>query len=276
METSALDEQAVAAEARLLWEAERTRVAVAPVIERHPSATIADAYAIQLAGRALRLGAPGAALVGRKVGLTSRVMQEMMGVDQPDFGYLTAAMISPDGAALDPAEFLAPRVEAEIAFRLRAPLSGAALTIDDVLAATEAVAPALEVIDSRIADWRIGIVDTIADNASSGHVVLGEWTALDALAGLDLATVPVTLAVTPDGDANTGTGAAVLGHPAAPIAWLARALHQYDAGAAIDAGAVVIPGAVSRALPVAAGQTARATFAGLGEVTATFEARQLQ
>ncbi len=182
-------------------------------------------------------------------------------------------MISPDGAALDPARFLAPRVEAEIAFRLRAPLSGADLTIDDVLAATEAVAPALEVIDSRIADWRIGIVDTIADNASSGHVVLGAWQPLDALADLDLAAIPVTLAVTPDGDANTGTGAAVLGHPAAPIAWLARALHQYDAGGiAIAPGAIVIPGAVSRALPVAAGQTARATFAGLGEVRASFAA----
>lgn len=265
-----LDEGAVAAEARLLLEAERSRVAVAPVIERHPEATIADAYAIQLAGRALRLERPGAALVGRKVGLTSRAMQEMMGVDQPDFGYLTAAMISPDGAALDAARFLAPRVEAEIAFRLKEPLAGAALTIADVLAATEAVAPALEVIDSRIADWRIGIVDTIADNASSGHVVVGAWQPLDALAGLDLATIAVTLAVTPDGDANAGTGAAVLGHPAAPIAWLAKALHQHDAGAAIERGAIVIPGAVSRALPVTSGQTARATFAGLGEVTANF------
>lgn len=265
-----LEESAVAEEARLLLEAERTGVAVAPVIERHPEATIADAYAIQLAGRDLRLAAPGAALVGRKVGLTSRAMQEMMGVDQPDFGYLTAAMISPDGAALDPAAFLAPRVEAEIAFRLKAPLSGATLSVEEVLAATAAIAPALEVIDSRIADWRIGIVDTIADNASSGHVVLGAWQPLDALAGLDLAALPVTLAVTPDGDANAGTGAAVLGHPAAPIAWLARALHEYDAGAAIAAGAIVIPGAVSRALPVAPGQTARATFEGLGEVVAVF------
>ena len=265
-----LDRETVAAEARLLLEAERTRAAVAPVIDRHPQATIADAYAIQLVGRDLRLAEPGMALVGRKVGLTSRAMQEMMGVDQPDFGYLTGAMISHDGAVLDVARFLAPRVEAEIAFRLRAPLAGAAVTIDDVLAATAAIAPALEVIDSRIADWRIGIVDTIADNASSGHVVLGEWTPLDTIAGLDLAAIPVTLAVTPDGDANSGTGAAVLGHPAAPIAWLARALHDHDPTATIAPGAIVIPGAVSRALPVAPGQTARATFAGLGEVEATF------
>ncbi len=137
-----------------------------------------------------------------------------------------------------------------------------------MLAATEAVAPALEVIDSRIADWRIGIVDTIADNASSGHVVLGAWQLPPP--DLDLAAVEVSLAVTPDGDANEGTGAAVLGHPAAPIAWLARALHRYDAGAAIGAGAIVIPGAVSRALPVAPGQTARAAFAGLGAVSAQF------
>ncbi len=266
--TEALSPEAVAAEARLLWEAERTRVAVAPVVERHPGATIADAYAIQLAGRALRLAEPGATLVGRKVGLTSDVMQRMLGVDQPDFGYLTATMVSADGATLAPADFLAPRVEAEIAFKLKAPLAGASLTIDDVLAATEAVAPALEVIDSRIADWKIGIADTVADNASSGHVVLGAWQPLPA--GLDLAAVAVSLSVTPDGDANSGTGAAVLGHPAAPIVWLARALHQYGGGEGIAAGEIVIPGAVSRALPVAPGQTARASFAGLGDVSVSF------
>ncbi|HST43363.1 MAG TPA: 2-keto-4-pentenoate hydratase [Conexibacter sp.] len=268
-EARALDERAVADEARLLLEAERTRVAIAPVIDRHPGATIADAYAIQLAGRALRLAEPGAALVGRKVGLTSEVMQRMLGVDQPDFGYLTATMVSADGAALDPGVFLAPRVEAEIAFRLKAPLSGAELTIEDVLAATEAVAPALEVIDSRIADWRIGIADTVADNASSGHVVLGTWQPLPL--ALDLAAVEVSLEVAPDGDANAGTGAAVLGHPAAPIAWLARALHEYG-GEGIAAGEIVIPGAVSRALPVAPGQTARAAFAGLGDVSVSFAA----
>ncbi|MDW5597328.1 fumarylacetoacetate hydrolase family protein [Conexibacter stalactiti] len=267
-EARALDDQAVAAEAALLLEAERTRVAIEPITGRHPAVTIADAYAIQLAGRELRLARPGAALVGRKVGLTSAVMQQMMGVDQPDFGYLTAAMISADGATLDPAAFLAPRVEAEIAFRLKAPLAGAELTIADVLAATEAVAPALEVIDSRVADWRIKIADTIADNASSGHVVLGAWQPVGVL---DLAAVEVSLEVAPEGEANSGTGAAVLGHPAAPIVWLARALHDYG-GEGIAAGEIVIPGAVSRALPVAPGQRATARFAGLGEVSATFEA----
>ncbi|HST38111.1 MAG TPA: hypothetical protein VLK58_01315 [Conexibacter sp.] len=263
-----LDGRAIAAEAARLHDAERTRVAIEPITDRHPSATIADAYAIQLAGRDLRLAQPGAALVGRKVGLTSAVMQQMMSVDQPDFGYLTAAMVSADGATLDPAAFLAPRVEAEIAFRLKAPLSGAELTIDDVLTATEAVAPALEVIDSRVADWRIKIVDTIADNASSGHVVLGAWQPVGAL---DLAAVEVSLEVTPDGEANRGTGAAVLGHPAAPIVWLARALHDYG-GEGIAAGEIVIPGAVSRALPVAPGQGATARFAGLGVVSARFDA----
>jgi 2-keto-4-pentenoate hydratase len=251
--------------ARRLYDAERTAVAVAPLTAEHPDLSIADAYAVQLAGRALRV-ADGAALVGRKVGLTSRPMQEMMGVDQPDLGYLTDAMVSPDGATM-PAHLIAPRVEAEIAFRLKAPLAGPDLTIADVLAATEAVAPAIEVIDSRIADWRIQIADTIADNASSGHVAIGAW---QPLGDRDLAAMEMTLTVDP-GESNAGRGDAVLGHPAAAVVWLARSLHAFGAEP-LAAGEIVIPGAMSRALPVAPGGSATATFDGLGSVTARFAA----
>jgi 2-keto-4-pentenoate hydratase len=243
--------------ARRLYDADRTATPTAPL---PADLTIADAYAIQLAGRALR----GRPLVGRKVGLTSAAMQEMLGVRQPDFGYLTDAMVSPSGAVVDAARFIAPRVEGEIAFRLARPLHGA-VTIDDVLDATEAVAPALEVIDSRIADWRIAIADTIADNASSGHVVLGAWR---PLAGLDLAGVELELIA--GGERVAGRGDAVLGHPAAAVAWLARALAEHG-GEAIAAGEIVIPGAMARALPIAAGDAVRARLTGLGEVTMTFE-----
>lgn len=134
-----------------------------------------------------------------------------------------------------------------------------------MLDATDAVAPALEVIDSRIADWKIAIADTIADNASSGHVVLGDWRPLD---GLDLAAVELDL--TAGGERVTGRGDAVLGHPAEAIAWLARALDEYG-GERIGAGEIVIPGAMARALPIAAGDAVRAEMAGLGIVTMTFE-----
>lgn len=249
--------------ARRLYEAERTAVPVGPLTAEHPDLTIADAYAVQLAGRAMRV-ADGASLVGRKVGLTSDAMQQMLGVDQPDFGYLTAGMVSADGATM-PAHLIAPRVEAEIAFRLGAPLGGPDLTVADVLAATEAVAPAIEVIDSRVADWRILIADTIADNASSGHVAIGAW---QPLGELDLAAMEMTMTVEP-GESVSGRGDAVLGHPAEAVAWLARSLHV-NGGETIAAGEIVIPGAMARALAVAPGGSATATFSGLGSVSARF------
>jgi len=254
--------------ARDLLEAELNAAPIGPPTEADPAMSIADAYAVQTAGLQLRL-ARGATLVGHKVGLTSEAMQEMLGVDQPDFGYLTGEMVSDSGAVLDPAAFVAPRVEAEIAFRLSAPLQGPGVEVEDVIAATEAVAPALEVIDSRVADWKIKIADTIADNASCGHVVIGAWTDLGEL---DLAAVEADLVVeAADGSSETvsGRGEAVLGHPARAVAWLVRALHEYGNGGLV-AGEVVLPGAMARALPVAAGGSARSTMSGLGEVNVRF------
>jgi 2-keto-4-pentenoate hydratase len=258
-----LDEVAAA-----LLAAERSRTPVAPPTETLPQLSIADAYAIQRIGLQLRR-AEGAVVVGHKIGLTSLAMQELLGVDQPDFGYLTAAMVSESGCTLSAGDFLAPRAEAEIAFRFARPLAGPDLDVADVLAAVDAVAPAIEVIDSRIADWRLTIADTVADNASSGHVVLGAWQPLGAL---DLAAVEAELTVAGPGgrhEAVHGRGDAVLGHPATAVAWLARALHEYG-GDAIAPGEIVLSGAMARAVVVQAGDSVRATAGALGAVTADF------
>lgn len=246
-----------------LHRAERTCEAVPPLSEDHAGMTIADAYAIQLRGRALRL-AGGECQTGRKVGLTSRAMQDMLGVDQPDFGCLLGSMIVRSATTIATNTLIAPRVEAEIALVLDRDLVGPGVTRDDVLAATREVLPALEVIDSRIADWRITIADTIADNASSAMAVLGEPRPLD---GLDLAALEMVMEV---GDAfERGRGDAVLGHPAEPVAWLANALAEY--GERVEAGQVVLPGALARALPVVRGQRAHADFGALGTVSVEFD-----
>lgn len=255
--------------ARELLDAERTSRPIAPLTARRPDLSIADAYAIQRAGRALRV-ADGRRLVGRKVGLTSAAMQEMLGVDQPDLGYLTQDMVHADGVRLSCGALLEPRVEAEIAFRLARPLRGTGVDRAEVLAATEAIAPAIEVIDSRIADWRITIADTIADNASSGCVVLGEFRPLGEL---DLAAIEMQMTVAlPDGTAGErleGRGDAVLGHPAEAVVWLVHALAEYGEG--VEAGEVVLPGAMARAVPVPPGGGVEAVFAELGAVTMTID-----
>lgn len=248
--------------ARALFDAEHDSRPVAPPSETVPGLTVDDAYAIQTRGRALRLEL-GGRLVGHKIGLTSKAMQEMVGVDRPDYGYLLDAMVLPDGAMVDASGLIAPRVEAEIAFRLHRTLAGANVSIEEVLAATDAVAPALEVIDSRVVDWRITITDTIADNASSARAVLG---ALRPVGVLDLPSVTMRMEV--DGAAVEGRGEAVLGHPAVAVAWLARALHAQ--GEALEAGEIVLSGALARALPVAPGSGVRAELGELGTVSAAF------
>jgi 2-keto-4-pentenoate hydratase len=251
--------------AATLLDADARSMPVEPLTDAWPEMTTSDAYAVQAHGRELRLHM-GERLVGRKVGLTSAAMQEMLGVDQPDFGFLTDRMMLPSGATIYAERLIAPRVEAEIAFRLVRPLAGDP-TVEEVLAATGAVAPALEVIDSRIVDWRIRLADTIADNASSALVVLGEFV---PLGDLDLAAVATSLEVSSPNGSNSvaGTGEAVLGHPALAVAWLAAALDEF-AQEAIAAGEIVLPGAMARALPFVAGDTVRATFTELGAVKAT-------
>jgi 2-keto-4-pentenoate hydratase len=195
------------------------------------------------------------------IGLTAKAMQEMLGVDEPDYGCLYADRVLEDGAQIAAAGLIAPRVEPEIAFVLAKPLSGPGVTAQDVLAATAYVVPALEVIDSRIADWNIGLVDTIADNASCARVVLGSQRSgsLD----VDLAAAAVDLWVNGE-SVQQGTGAAVLGHPAEAIAWLANALAGH--GVTLQAGHVLLPGSLTAAVPFAAGDHVVADFAELGTV----------
>ena len=250
--------------AAALREAERTRVPIAPLTETDPGLTVADAYAIQTANIGRRVLA-GQLVRGRKVGLSSKAMQDQLGVDEPDFGVLLHDMFVEDGDDVPSGALLQPRVEAEIAFALARDLAGPGVTASMALAAVAGVLPSLEIIDSRVKDWKIKLVDTIADNASSARVVLGGR--LTPVAAVDLRLVGVALYR--NGElAETGAGAAVLGNPVRCLAWLANKLAGF--GARLAAGDVVIPGALHRAVPVAAGDVVRAEFAHLGTVTTRF------
>ena len=247
-----------------LYAAERTRVAVPPLTETRPELTQAEAYAIQDAWLRRKLD-EGGRLVGRKVGLTSRAMQQQLGVNEPDFGFLLEAMLVPSGATLVRAELLQPRVEPEIAFWLDSALRGPGITAAEVLAATLGVSAALEIVDSRIADWRIKLADTIADNGSSARAVVSDQVV--PLRGVDLAAEAVQL-LRNDEVVGRGTGADVLGHPAEAIAWLANRLAGFGAG--LEPGQVVLPGAMCASIFGHAGEIFRAEFTSIGSVSVRF------
>ncbi len=247
----------------LYW-AEKRREPIEPLTERYPELTVADAYAIQAEVIARKVR-EGARVVGKKIGLTSPAMQQMLGVDQPDYGYLLDWMEVADGGRIELGHLIQPRIEGEIAFVLRRDLVGPEVEVEEVLEATEYVVPALEVIDSRIRDWRIRLADTIADNASSGVFVLGKqrW----GVSGLDLATVQMVLRCNGK-DVLQGVGSAVLGHPARAVAWLARALSAF--GERLRAGEVILSGSLGAARPVTSGDLIEADFQQLGTVSVRF------
>ena len=249
-----------------LWQAEIERVPIAAITDDHQDLTVQDAYAIQSRNIERRVRA-GAVVRGRKVGLTSKPMQRLLGVDEPDFGLLLDDMFVEDGDEIAPQTLLQPRVEAEMAFIMARDLAGPGATVADALTAVAGVLPAIEVVDSRIADWRIKLVDTVADNASCGRLVLGGTltpvTALDLrLTGMLLYRNGVPM--------DSGAGAAALGNPARCVAWLANKLATFGAG--LRAGDIVLPGAVHKMVDVAPGDSFRADFAGIGSVTARFSA----
>jgi len=242
--------------------AERDRRPIPPLIESHPDLSTADAYEIQLANIRRRT----AAVVGHKVGLSSLAMQQMMGVDEPDYGHLLADMRLSEDEPVDAARYCYPRVEIEVAFLLGADLPGADCTEDDVLAATEAYAPSIELIDSRILDWRISIADTIADNASSAGFVIGAAR----VAPGDIDVRAIDAALWRDGEVVAqGRSDAVLGNPVTAVAWLARTVDRF--GVRLRAGQVVLPGACARAVDLRPGDAFRAEFAGLGTVSLTVD-----
>jgi len=247
-----------------LAEAERTRIPIDPLTSQWAEIDLVDAYEIQLANIADRRKR-GALVRGHKVGLSARAMQAMMGVDEPDYGHLLADMFFFEGDAVPARRFLYPRVEVEVGFVLGAPLAGPACTVADVLAATEFVCPAIEIIDSRIRDWKIRIADTIADNASSAGVVLGGRRT--PLGGVDLRTIGAVLRR--NGEiVQTGAAGAVLGNPATAVAWLANKVHRF--GVSLEAGHVILPGSCTRAVDVRPGDVVRADFDVLGPVSVRF------
>ncbi|PZQ45793.1 MAG: 2-oxopent-4-enoate hydratase [Rhodovulum sulfidophilum] len=248
-----------------LYGALRGRHTIEPLSARDASLSIDDAYAISLAVLELRR-TDGEKVVGKKIGVTSEVVQRMLGVDQPDFGFLTDRMLARDGVVdLAAHRLIQPRAEAEIAFILRAPLGGTEVTPEAVLEATEAIAPCFEIVDSRIRDWRIGIVDTVADNASCGVFVLGEARADPR--GLDLPGLAVTVAKN-GAPLSEGVGAAVQGSPLAAVAWLANTLGRR--GVSLDAGDIILSGSLVPLEPAEAGDHFTMTLAGVGDCSVRF------
>jgi len=232
---------------RELYDALRDRRTLAPLIERDPTLTLDDAYAISLQFLAHRRK-DGEKVVGKKIGVTSKAVQDMLGVHQPDFGFLTDWMYVEGAIDVTAKGLIAPRAEAEIAFILKDNLVGPGITAAQVVAATHSIAPCFEIVDSRITDWKIGIVDTVSDNASCGVYVLGQER-LDPR-GLDLPNLHV--AVTKNGaPLSEGYGHAVQGDPAQAVAWLANTLGEY--GVTLDAGDVILSGSLVPLAPAVAG-----------------------
>lgn len=249
-----------------LYQALTTCSVVEPLTNRHPDITIADAYAIQQRLNARRI-AGGERVIGKKIGVTSKPVQDMLNVHQPDFGFLTDAMQFEDNAtvSLSKAGLIQPRAEGEIAFMLRADLQGPGVTRDDVLAATAWVAPCFEIVDSRIRDWKIRIQDTVADNASCGVFVIGRQHTEPS--ALDLAAAPMQM-FRNGAPAGSGLGSAVQGHPAEAVAWLANTLGAF--GIPFKAGELILSGSLAPLVPAAAGDRFTMGIDGLGSCSINF------
>jgi 2-keto-4-pentenoate hydratase len=269
---AALDGDAAKA-LEMLATARATRRPCPPVRGLLPAGDVDAAYAVQSAWVADQV-ASGARVVGRKIGLTNPAVQAQFGVDRPDFGVLFETMACAPGTPIDGARTLQPKIEAEIAFVLAEDLTGTVIGPAEVAAATAFVVAALEIVDSRIAGWDIDIVDTIADNGSSGLFVLGDRK--QRLGRLDLAECAMTLRRCGVGGAggvggqvvSTGTGASILGHPLAAVAWLAAAVR--DHGNPLRAGEVVLSGSLGPMASVAPGDSFYADISGVGQVSAVF------
>lgn len=247
-----------------LYDCLRERRTVPPLIARDPSLTIDDAYAISLDFLARRRK-DGERVVGKKIGVTSKAVQDMLGVHQPDFGFLTDWMHITGDIDVDAKAMIAPRAEAEIAFILKDGLNGPGVTAADVIAATRSIAPCFEIVDSRIEDWKIGIIDTVADNASCGVFILGEARADPR--DHDLAGLHVT--VTKNGSPlSEGYGSAVQGNPAQAVAWLANTLGAY--GVTLDAGDIILSGSLVPLAPAVKDDIFEMTLHGIGGCTARF------
>lgn len=266
-----LDAEAVLAAARALDRAERSRGQIMLLSEGHPGMTMADAYAVQAEWVRAKVAA-GDPVVGRKIGLTSKAMQLALAIDIPDSGVLLESMVFQNGATIPAGRFIEPRVEAEIAFVTKAPLTADALSPERILAATAYVAPAIEILDTRVIrrDPRSGrartVVDTIADNAANAGVILGP--PIHDLSTLDLRWIGAV--VSRDGEVEeTGLGAGVLDDPLRSVAWLVKRLASYGDG--IGAGQIILSGSFIRPVEAPPGSHIVADFGGFGSVECRFE-----
>ena len=247
-----------------LYHALVKREVLAPLTERHPDITIEDAYRIQQRMIARRLEA-GERIVGKKIGVTSKAVMNMLGVYQPDFGMLTDGMLYNEGEAIPADTLIQPKAEGEIAFVLKKDLKGPGVTAADVLAATEGVMTCFEIVDSRIRDWKIKIQDTVADNASCGVFVLS--SALIDPRDVDLITCGMVLEK--NGEVVvTGAGAATMNSPVNAVVWLANTLGRLGIG--LKAGEIILSGALGAMVPVKAGDNLRLTIGGIGSCAVRF------
>lgn len=249
--------------ADMLYEAERDRAPIPPLTEQNSGLTVDDAYAIQMENVS-RVTAMGHVVSGKKIGLTSPGIQQQLGVNEPDYGHLFAAMDC-RGGIVNASQLIRPKIEAELAFVLASDLTGGKVTVQDVLGATDYIVAAFEIVDSRVADWKIKLADTVADNASSGRYVLGEKRLFAGDA--DLAAVTMRLYKN-GGQVGEGSGSAVLGNPCAAVAWLANRLWDY--GVPLKKGEVILSGAFSAAPAAQKGDVFRAEFSCFGSVAAEF------
>jgi 2-oxopent-4-enoate/cis-2-oxohex-4-enoate hydratase len=247
-----------------LHQAWATGKTIDPISDREREITIEDAYQIQL-GFIERRIEKGARIVGKKIGLTSQAVMNMLNVHQPDFGYLLDTMVYNEGEAIPMETLIQPKAEGEIAFVLKHDLMGPGISNADVLRATECVMPCFEIVDSRVRDWKIKIQDTVADNASCGVFVLGDRVVSPR--EVDLTTCGMVLEK--NGElAVTGAGAAALGHPLNAVAWLANTLGPL--GLALEPGEVVLSGALAAMVPVKAGDNLRMSIGGIGSCSVRF------
>lgn len=258
----------ISAYADELYTALRERQMITPFSERTPEMTVEDAYAVSNLLLDKRIQLDGEKVIGKKIGVTSQAVMKMLGVYQPDFGYLTDAMVVDESEALSVStKMIQPRAEGEIAFVLKHDLIGPGVTASDVLRATDFVVPCFEIVDSRIKDWKIKIQDTVADNASCGYFLLGSQAADPRK--VDLSTCGMVMEMNGQVVA-TGAGAAALGSsPISCVVWLANTLGRF--GVPLKAGEVILSGALVPLQPVKAGDYMSVSIGGIGRTAVRFE-----
>ena len=247
-----------------LWEAESDRVQIDRLTDSNPEMTVADAYRVQLLNVKRRLE-NGEKLIGMKIGLTSAAMQKMLNVSVPDYGHLFDSMLLTNGQVCHVDQLIQPRAEGEISFCLNKTLKGPGVTVADVYEATRYLVPSIEIVDSRIKDWKIKLQDTIADNGSSARLMVG--SGMTPIENVDMKLTGMVMEK--NGElVNSGCAAEVWGNPAAAVACLANMLSEFDIE--LPAGSIVMAGALTGMVPVEAGDVITCSFTGMGSVTVKF------